>query len=148
MVICCCWIGRKKTWFNPKGMSNHHLSYALLCMERKSEVSIFLLKTANNNSTVITKAKKSQSFKHNHGFKNQILHIVLIKRNGICFINLVIDMTIFHSFLLNLFNRKACLQYRQYATSYTKTLNMPVTKFPAYVKKTQRPRHDGLIREV
>lgn len=58
-------------------------------------------------------------------------------------------MTIFHSFSSSfLLNRKACLQYRQYATKYTKTLNMPVTKFPAYVKKTQRQRHDELIREV
>lgn len=66
-----------------------------------------------------------------------------------CFIYYqLIDMTIFHSFSLNLLNREAYLQYRQYATKYTKTLNMPVTKFPAYVKKTQRPQHDGLIREV
>lgn len=40
------------------------------------------------------------------------------------------------------------MPYRQYATKYTKTLNMPVTKFPNFVKKTQRPKHDELIREV
>lgn len=39
-------------------------------------------------------------------------------------------------------------QIREYATIYTKTLNLPTTKFPAYVKKTKRPEHDKKIREV
>lgn len=41
-----------------------------------------------------------------------------------------------------------CLQCRQFASKYSKTLNMPITKFPAYVKKNKRAEHDGLIREV
>lgn len=39
-------------------------------------------------------------------------------------------------------------QYREYASVYTKTLNLPSTKFPAYVKKTKRAEHDKNIREV
>lgn len=57
-------------------------------------------------------------------------------------------MTLIYPILLNSTNRNCWLQCRQFATKYTKTLNMPVTKFPAYVKKTKRAEHDGLIREV
>lgn len=49
---------------------------------------------------------------------------------------------------LNSYNQNSWLRWRQYATSYTKTLNMPVTKFPAYVKKNKRAEHDASIREV
>lgn len=60
----------------------------------------------------------------------------------------VINMTLFHRFSLCSKFRHGHFQYRQYATTYSKTLNMPVTKFPAYVKQTKRPEHDKQIREV
>lgn len=50
-----------------------------------------------------------------------------------------------------LLNNRRCANlklFREYATIYTKTLNLPTTKFPAYVKKTKRPEHDKKIREV
>lgn len=60
-----------------------------------------------------------------------------------------INMTFIQfSVLLSSVNRKYCLQCRQFASTYSKTLNMPITKFPAYVKKTKRAEHDKLIREV
>lgn len=40
------------------------------------------------------------------------------------------------------------VQYRFFASVYTKTLNLPATKFPAFVKKAKRLEHDKNIREV
>lgn len=57
-------------------------------------------------------------------------------------------MSLIYQNLLNQSGRRCWLQCRQFATVYTKTLNMPVTKFPLYVKKNKRPEHDGHIREV
>lgn len=57
-------------------------------------------------------------------------------------------MSLVYQILINSFNRNGWLQFRRYATIYTKTLNLPVTKFPIYVKKTKRAEHDGHIREV
>lgn len=57
-------------------------------------------------------------------------------------------MTLFYRFLLCSKFQNRSFQCRQYASTYTKTLNMPVTKFPAYVKQTKRPEHDKQIREV
>lgn len=57
-------------------------------------------------------------------------------------------MSLISRFVSDSMNRNCWLQCRQFATSYTKTLNMPVTKFPAYVKKNKRLEHDATIREV
>lgn len=57
-------------------------------------------------------------------------------------------MSLIYHILLHPRSKDYWLQCRRFATSYSKTLNMPVTKFPAYVKKTKRAEHDELIREV
>lgn len=57
-------------------------------------------------------------------------------------------MTLFYRFLLCPTYRNGYFYCRHYASTYTKTLNMPVTKFPAYVKQTKRSEHDKQIREV
>lgn len=55
-------------------------------------------------------------------------------------------MTVTHQLLASRFCRNV-LFYREYAT-YTKTLNLPKTTFPAYVKEKVRANHDKAIREV
>lgn len=56
-------------------------------------------------------------------------------------------MSLFYKIILNLSEISKCLKYRHYAI-YTKTLNLPSTKFPTFVKKAKRPEHDKNLREV
>lgn len=55
-------------------------------------------------------------------------------------------MTVIHQILASRICRNVSV-YREYAT-YSKTLNLPKTKFPIYVKDKVRADHDKAIREV
>lgn len=61
-------------------------------------------------------------------------------------------MSLIYRVFLHSKNHNCWLQCRQFAkvftTIYTKTMNLPVTEFPLYVKKAKRPEHDATIREV